>query len=349
MYFRFVKFLIRDKNNAESPLFFLVNRINRSRTSHVIDKKKNPTKMQQQQPMKINHAPGLDPVINPSYSFQPAHIEDYVTSLPEQAQTSPYHQLWPSAHPKWAAVVANAPSHNVMGPAVNPEIIREQSYWYSNTDTAERYVPQSLQRLASGLPVDKLSDQWLSDIVSVSDPTRPWKSRSTPSYVASPFDNRNSIKRRENSRVVGLAPRNYRTAQGETCPYRPLVVIDETKQTKVVCPLLYPGNAPPQCLARLEQIFDCDRFLRGHTKNWSLYHQCQQRKRLLHFNVTLPQGHIIPLAVEMDGEGPIVAQIALAYCASSCAAPVFRPLKIPWQQRATAYPEVPFTNAIYHS
>ena len=131
----------------------------------------------------------------------------------------------------------------------------------------------------------------------------------------SAFDNRNSIWRRENSRVVGYAPADFKAPNGQVCKTQPYVVVDETKKRKVVCPILTSQESQPQCNTCLNTVFDCERF-KGRDPN--KFQQCMQYQRMLHYNVVTPNGQLIPLAIEMEGEGMEVARVAMDKCAFVC-------------------------------
>lgn len=133
--------------------------------------------------------------------------------------------------------------------------------------------------------------------------------------VASPFDNRNSIWRRENSRVVGYAPADYKAPDGRTCTQQPYYVVDETGKKKVVCPILTSHESQPQCNTCLNTVFECDRF---RETNPQKYKQCLEYQRMIHYNVVTPNGQLIPMAVEMDGMGMRVMDAAMKKCASVC-------------------------------
>ena len=131
----------------------------------------------------------------------------------------------------------------------------------------------------------------------------------------SSFDNRNSIWRRENSVIVGYAPRNYTTPQGKTCKNQPYYVMDETNQPKVVCPIFNSHRVQPQCNTCLNTVFQCERF-KSHDP--LKYQKCKEFQRMIHYDIVSSNGHLIPMAVEMDKEGFEVYETALKKCAISC-------------------------------
>lgn len=131
----------------------------------------------------------------------------------------------------------------------------------------------------------------------------------------SSFDNRNSIWRRENSRVVGYAPEDYKAPNGQRCKTQPYYVVDETGQKKVVCPVLNSFESQPQCNTCLNTLFECDRFKETSPAK---YKQCREFQRMLHYDVVTPNGQLIPVAVEMDGAGMEVMRVAMKKCANVC-------------------------------
>lgn len=129
------------------------------------------------------------------------------------------------------------------------------------------------------------------------------------------FDARNSLWRRENSRIVGYAPRDYKDPRGKTCNQQPYYVVDETGNKKVVCPILNSHSVQPQCNTCLNTLFACERFQDTDQK---AYEKCMEYQRMLHYNLVTPNGALIPLGVEMDGEGMKVAELALRKCGPVC-------------------------------
>ena len=130
------------------------------------------------------------------------------------------------------------------------------------------------------------------------------------------FDSRNSIWRRENSVVVGYAPRDYKNPAGRMCPQQPYVVLDENNQHKVVCPVLTSLTVQPQCNTCLTTVFQCERF---KDIDPVAYDKCKEYQRMLHFNSVTPNGSFIPVSVEMDGLGMEVFDIASQKCSVACA------------------------------
>jgi hypothetical protein len=92
-------------------------------------------------------------------------------------------------------------------------------------------------------------------------------------------------------------------------------VVDETGAKKVVCPVLTSHESQPQCNTCLTTLFDCERY---RETNPNKYRQCRQMERTIHYNVVTPNGQLIPMAFEMDGNGMQVANAALKKCASVC-------------------------------
>ena len=129
------------------------------------------------------------------------------------------------------------------------------------------------------------------------------------------IDNRNSLWRRENSVVVGKAPRDFQTPNGQTCPQQPYYVIDETGKTKVVCPILTSLFTQPQCNTCLTTVFQCERFKEVDP---AAYAKCEEYKRKIHYDVVLPNGSFIPTAVEMDNTGYDVYHAAVQKCGIQC-------------------------------
>ena len=130
------------------------------------------------------------------------------------------------------------------------------------------------------------------------------------------WDSRNSIWRRENSQVVGYAPRNYTTPDGQTCPQQPLRVVDETNTEKVVCPILTSLSVQPQCKTCMTTVFQCERFKEVDPE---AYKKCMEYKRMLHYDVITPDGSFIPMAVEMSNEGFAAYHAAVQRCSVACA------------------------------
>lgn len=129
------------------------------------------------------------------------------------------------------------------------------------------------------------------------------------------WDSRNSIWRRENSRVVGMAPRDYKTKLGKTCPQQPLIVIDETDTSKIVCPLLTTLSTQPQCNTCLNTCWQCERF-REIDKN--LYHRCLDLQRKIHYDMVTPNGSFIPIGIEMTDDGFDAYESAAKKCSVAC-------------------------------
>lgn len=132
---------------------------------------------------------------------------------------------------------------------------------------------------------------------------------------SAPFDARNSIWRRENSRIVGYAPSNFTNPKGNQCPNQPYIVEDETKTQKVICPVFGTISSQPQCATCINTVFSCDRFIETDKE---AYDKCNEYKRMIHYNVITPNGQPIPLSAEMENEGMEVLDIALKKCAHVC-------------------------------
>lgn len=130
-----------------------------------------------------------------------------------------------------------------------------------------------------------------------------------------PFDSRNSLWRRENSVVVGYAPRDYTSPDGNTCPQQPYYVVDETGTTKVVCPILTSDHVQPQCKTCLTTVFQCEQFKEIDPM---AYAKCKEYQRMIHYDVVTPNGQLIPMAVEMDGPGMSVFKTAVQKCGFIC-------------------------------
>ena len=129
------------------------------------------------------------------------------------------------------------------------------------------------------------------------------------------WDSRNSIYRRENSRVVGYAQRDYKTPNGQTCPQQPLIVLDETDTPKVICPILTSLSVQPQCNTCLLTCFACERFKEIDP---IAYQKCNFYKRMIHYNIVTPNGSFIPLGVEMTDEGFETYKSAAQKCSVAC-------------------------------
>jgi hypothetical protein len=132
----------------------------------------------------------------------------------------------------------------------------------------------------------------------------------------SSFDGRNSLWRRENSVIVGKAPRNYTTERGETCPQQPVIAIDETGQRKVLCPILTSANVQPQCATCINVVFACDRY---KDIDPEAYEKCRAYQRSIHYNVVTPNGQLYPMCVEMTNDGFDTYHTAMKKCAFICA------------------------------
>lgn len=137
----------------------------------------------------------------------------------------------------------------------------------------------------------------------------------TPMKLA-PFDSRNSIWRRENSVIVGYAPRNYKSPTGRMCPQQPYVVVDETNVPKVVCPVLTSANSQPQCNTCMTTVFQCERF---REVDPVAFQKCNEYQRMIHYNIVTPDGSLIPAAAEIDGPGFDVFDAAVQKCGVACA------------------------------
>lgn len=130
-----------------------------------------------------------------------------------------------------------------------------------------------------------------------------------------PFDSRNSLWRRENSQIVGYAPRDYQASDGTTCPQQPYYVVDETGTRKVVCPILTSDHVQPQCKTCLTTVFQCEQYKEIDPMAYS---KCREYQRMIHYDVVTPNGQLIPMAVEMDGEGFEVFRTAVQKCGFVC-------------------------------
>ena len=132
---------------------------------------------------------------------------------------------------------------------------------------------------------------------------------------ASSFDARNSVWRREYSRIVGYAPRSYTSPDGQQCRAQPYYVLDETGKRKVVCPILNSNQSQPQCNTCIQSLFNCNRF---RESNPAKYKQCLAMERSIHYNIVTPNGQLIPMGAEMDGPGMKVMDLALKKCGHVC-------------------------------
>lgn len=130
-----------------------------------------------------------------------------------------------------------------------------------------------------------------------------------------PYDARNSVWRREYSRVVGYAPRNYKSPDGQVCRQQPYYVVDETNRRKVVCPILTSYESQPQCSTCINTLFNCDRF---RETDPTKYRQCREMQRTIHYQIVTPNGQLIPMGAEMDGDGMKVMNMALRQCGTVC-------------------------------
>lgn len=140
------------------------------------------------------------------------------------------------------------------------------------------------------------------------------QNRIDPLKMAS-FDSRNSVWRREHSVIVNYAPRDYKTPKGETCPQQPYYAVDETGKSKVVCPILTAANVKPQCQSCMTTVFQCEQFKEIDPV---AHRRCEDFKRMIHYDIVTPNGQLIPMAVEMDGEGFDVYKAAMQKCAFQC-------------------------------
>lgn len=129
------------------------------------------------------------------------------------------------------------------------------------------------------------------------------------------FDARNKIWRNEYARIVQYAPRDYQDSQGHKCPVQPYVVLDEHNQPHTVCPVFLPPQSQPQCQTALNTLFQCERF---RDTNPKAYETCKSYQNLLYYNIVTPNGQLIPLAYDMDGQGPKVYQLAMKKALSIC-------------------------------
>lgn len=130
------------------------------------------------------------------------------------------------------------------------------------------------------------------------------------------WDARNSLWRRESSQVIGYAPRNYKTPNGQMCPQQPYVLVDETNTPKVVCPILTSLSVDPQCQTCMTTVFQCERF---KDIDPVAYQKCMEYKRMIHYNSVTPDGSFIPMAVEMSDEGFAAYNAAVQRCSVACA------------------------------
>jgi hypothetical protein len=129
------------------------------------------------------------------------------------------------------------------------------------------------------------------------------------------FDSRNCIWRRENSIIVGKAPQDYKSKNGATCPQQPYYVLDESDRKKVVCPILTSESVQPQCSTCLNTVFQCEQLKEVDSE---AYKACKKFQRMIHYDVVTPNGQLIPVAYEMDEEGPQVFHAAVEKCKSIC-------------------------------
>lgn len=130
----------------------------------------------------------------------------------------------------------------------------------------------------------------------------------------SPFDARNNIYKREYSRVVGYAPRNYSFPSGKISRHPPLYVQDETGKTKVISPIYFSEYKQPNCANTLVQVFAPHQFPHGSLP----WQKAKEYRDTIHHNIITPSGDLIPLGVEMDGYGEQVYEAALKKCAIQC-------------------------------
>lgn len=130
---------------------------------------------------------------------------------------------------------------------------------------------------------------------------------------SSPFDARNSLIRRENSRIISYAPCDINN-RPQYCE-KPLIVENENGDRKIVCPVIRPQIAT-QCLTALRTLFNCEQ---RYDIGSPAYNVCKKYRDMIYFNLVSVSGNILPLGFDASPEGLQLAKRVLTKAQSVCA------------------------------
>jgi hypothetical protein len=100
-------------------------------------------------------------------------------------------------------------------------------------------------------------------------------------------------------------------------------VLDDTNVPKVICPIINSHSVQPQCKTAINTLFQCEQYA---DTDLQAYEKCRQYQRMIHHDIVTPNGQLIPMAYEMDNEGPEVMRLALLKAGSNCGSCINTPL-----------------------
>jgi hypothetical protein len=84
----------------------------------------------------------------------------------------------------------------------------------------------------------------------------------------------------------------------------------------VMCPVAVADNVSRNCVSAMKRVWQCDRFLaRGDLDG---YNKCRQMEKCFQYDITLPNGNRVPIAVKANDVCLEAAGIALQQAASQC-------------------------------
>lgn len=102
-------------------------------------------------------------------------------------------------------------------------------------------------------------------------------------------------------------------------------------QRNVMCPVAVAQNVSRNCVSSMKRVWQCDRFLaRGDLDG---YNKCRQMERCFQYDIKLPDGNHVPIAVKANDMCMAAASVALQQGASQCVngqRPVCATMR-PWQ------------------
>jgi len=84
----------------------------------------------------------------------------------------------------------------------------------------------------------------------------------------------------------------------------------------LMCPVSVAQNLSTNCKNTMKSIWQCDRFLaKGDLDG---YNKCRQMEKCFQYDIMLPDGNIVPIAVKANDVCLAAAQVALQQGASEC-------------------------------
>jgi len=96
----------------------------------------------------------------------------------------------------------------------------------------------------------------------------------------------------------------------------PLVTTYHGGQERHVCAVPVAQNISKNCVSTMKNVWQCDRFLaRGDIDG---YNKCKAMEKCFQYDVKMPDGTVLPIAVTATDTCMAAANIALAQAAPNC-------------------------------